>query len=249
MLLEGKTVVVTGGARARGIGEASVKLFAEHGGRIAVLDKDGEGAARLASSLGPKHLGLACDVTSAEDCNSALKAVIQEFGAIDALFNNAGITQPRKFMEISEADWEAVLAVSLRGTMNMSQAIVPHMRERKAGSIVNMSSVSAQRGGGIFGGPHYSAAKAGVLGLTKAMARELGADNVRVNAICPSLVDTDLVAGMMTDERRKEIVASVPMGRTGSANEVASCALFLVSDLSTYVTGSEIDVNGGSHIH
>jgi NAD(P)-dependent dehydrogenase (short-subunit alcohol dehydrogenase family) len=249
MLLTGKIVIVTGGARPRGIGEASVKLFAEHGARIAVLDKDGEGAVRLAGSLGEQHLGLGCDVTGEEDCRHAVATVLERFGHVDVLFNNAGITQPRKLMDISGADWDAVLAVSLRGTMNMSQAIVPHLRGRKAGSIVNMSSVSAQRGGGIFGGPHYSAAKAGVLGLTKAMARELAPDNIRVNAICPSLIDTDLVAGMMTDERRREIVASVPMGRTGAAREVASCALFLASDLSSYVTGSEIDVNGGSHIH
>jgi len=123
------------------------------------------------------------------------------------------------------------------------------MRRQRAGSIVNMSSVSAQRGGGVFGGSHYSAAKAAVLGYTKAAARELGADNIRVNAICPSFIDTDITAGLMTPDKLAAIVASVPMGRPGHAHEVAGCVLFLASDLASYVTGSELDINGGSHIH
>ena len=112
-----------------------------------------------------------------------------------------------------------------------------------------MSSVSAQRGGGVFGGSHYSAAKAAILGYTKACARELGPDNIRVNAICPSYIDTDIAAGRMTPERMDAIVKSVPMARVGQAHEVAGCVVFLASDLASYITGSEIDVNGGSHIH
>ena len=123
------------------------------------------------------------------------------------------------------------------------------MRQAKAGSIVNMSSVSAQRGGGVFGGSHYSAAKAAVLGYTKAAARELGPDNIRVNAICPSFIDTDITAGMMTPDKLAAIVASVPLGRPGHADEVAGCVLFLASDLASYVTGSELSIHGGSHIH
>ena len=131
----------------------------------------------------------------------------------------------------------------------MSQAVIPGMRARKSGSIVNISSVSAQRGGGIFGGPHYSAAKAGVLGLTKAMARELAPDNVRVNAICPGFIATDITAGKLTPEMHEQILAGIPMGRAGEAADVAGCALFLASDLSAYCTGTEVDVNGGSLIH
>ncbi|MCB1419562.1 MAG: SDR family oxidoreductase, partial [Notoacmeibacter sp.] len=131
----------------------------------------------------------------------------------------------------------------------MSQAVIPHMRSRKTGSIVNLSSVSAQRGGGIFGGPHYSAAKAGVLGLTKAMARELAPDNVRANAICPGFIATDITAGKLTPEMRAQVLAGIPMGRAGEASDVAGCALFLASDLSAYCTGTEVDVNGGSLIH
>jgi NAD(P)-dependent dehydrogenase (short-subunit alcohol dehydrogenase family) len=174
-----------------------------------------------------------------------------ELGRIDVLVNNAGISQPLKLMDIDPKSYDAVLDVNLRGTLYMTQAVLPAMRARKAGSIVNLSSVSAQRGGGIFGGPHYSAAKGGILGLTKAAARELAPDGIRVNAICPSLIDTDIIhsAPGWTKERETEVMRSIPMGRAGKAHEVAGCALFLASDLSSYVTGSEIDVNGGSHIH
>jgi len=152
-------------------------------------------------------------------------------------------------MEIRHENYDAVLDVNLLGTLNMSQAVIPHMRERQSGKLVNMSSVSAQRGGGIFGGPHYSAAKAGVLGLTKAMARELAPDGIRANAICPGFIATDITAGKLTPEMKVQILAGIPMGRAGEASDVAGCALFLASDLSAYVTGSEVDVNGGSLIH
>jgi NAD(P)-dependent dehydrogenase (short-subunit alcohol dehydrogenase family) len=131
----------------------------------------------------------------------------------------------------------------------MSQAVIPQMRAQGSGNIVNMSSVSAQRGGGIFGGPHYSAAKAGVLGLTKAMARELAPAGIRLNAICPGFIATDITAGKLTPEMMETILAGIPMGRAGEASDVAGCALFLASSLSAYCTGTEVDVNGGSLIH
>ncbi|MCX7316102.1 MAG: SDR family oxidoreductase, partial [Hyphomicrobiales bacterium] len=123
------------------------------------------------------------------------------------------------------------------------------MRSRKQGSIACMSSVSAQRGGGIFGGPHYSAAKAGVLGLAKAMARELGSDNIRVNCLCPGLIQTDITGDKLTDEMRADIIKGIPIGRLGEARDVAGAYLFLASDLSAYITGAVIDVNGGMLIH
>jgi NAD(P)-dependent dehydrogenase (short-subunit alcohol dehydrogenase family) len=250
MLLKDKICIVTGAASKRGIGRATANLFAEHGATVVVLDLDEEAARLAAAALpGRGHKGYACDVTDRERCIAAVAVAIADFGRVDVLVNNAGITQPLKIMDIQPEHYDAVLDVNLRGTLHMSQAVIPHMRHRRQGSIVNMSSVSAQRGGGIFGGPHYSAAKGGILGLTKAMARELGPDNIRVNAICPSLIDTDIFAGKLSEERQREIRAAIPMGRPGEAREVAGCCLFLASDLSSYVTGSEIDVNGGSHIH
>ena len=248
-LLEGRAAIVTGAASPRGLGKATARLFAEHGCRVAILDLDAQEAAQAAAEIGDGHLGLACDVTSRQACDAAMAAVEDAFGQVDILVNNAGITQPLKVMEIGPDDYDAVLDANLRGTLNMSQAAIPHMRGRGAGAVVNMSSVSAQRGGGVFGGPHYSAAKAGILGLTRAMARELAPDGIRVNAICPGFIDTDITAGRLTDEMRAQIRSAIPMGRVGEASDVAGCALFLACDLSAYVTGSEVDVNGGSHIH
>jgi NAD(P)-dependent dehydrogenase (short-subunit alcohol dehydrogenase family) len=248
-LLADRTAIVTGAASPRGIGLATARLFAEHGARVAVLDLDRPAAEDAARRLGPEHVGLACDVSEADACHAAADSLLEHWGRIDVLVNNAGITQPLTLMEIAPQNYDAVLDVSLRGTLQMSQAVVPAMRQAGGGAIVNLSSVSAQRGGGIFGGPHYSAAKAGVLGLTKAMARELAPDGVRVNAVCPSLIDTDITRGKLAPGTRAAIESSIPLGRAGRADEVAGAVLFLASDLSSYVTGAEIDVNGGSHIH
>ena len=249
-LLHGKTALVTGAASPRGLGKATAMLFAEHGARVAILDLDADAAEAAAADLpGEGHIGLACNVTDKPACDAAVAQMLEAFGQLDVLVNNAGITQPLKFMEIAPENYDAVLDVNLRGTLYMSQAALPHMRARKSGAIVNLSSVSAQRGGGIFGGPHYSAAKAGILGLTKALAREAAPDGVRANAICPGFIATDITAGKLTNEMRAAVLDGIPMGRAGEASDVAGCALFLASDLSAYVTGSEVDVNGGSLIH
>ena len=152
-------------------------------------------------------------------------------------------------MDIEPKHYEAVLDVNLRGTLYMSQAAIPHMRRQRSGAIVCMSSVSAQRGGGIFGGPHYSAAKAGVLGLAKAMARELGPDGIRVNSITPGLIQTDITGGKLTEDLKAQIIDGIPLKRLGIADDVANACLFLASDLSSYITGAVIDVNGGMLIH
>lgn len=248
-LLQDKYVIVTGAASARGLGKATAHLMAEHGATVAILDLDAGAAQEAAADLGAGHIGLACNVTDKSACEAAVATLLQRWGRVDILVNNAGITQPLKIMDIAPENYDAVLDVNLRGTLYMSQAVIPGMRKQKSGSIVNLSSVSAQRGGGIFGGPHYSAAKAGVLGLTKAMARELAPDNVRVNAICPGFIATDITAGKLTPEMSQQILAGIPMGRAGAASDVAGCALFLASDLSAYCTGTEVDVNGGSLIH
>ncbi|MCW2249359.1 NAD(P)-dependent dehydrogenase (short-subunit alcohol dehydrogenase family) [Azospirillum fermentarium] len=249
MLLSNKVCVITGAASRRGIGRATARLFALHGGRAIILDLDEGQAAEAALELGEAHRGLACDVTDKEACFAAARRVVDEFGRIDVLVNNAGITQPLRFMDIGPENYDAVMDVSLRGTLYMSQAVLPHMREKRAGSIVCMSSVSAQRGGGIFGGPHYSAAKAGVLGLAKALAREAGPDGIRVNSITPGLIQTDITGGKLTDALRAEILKGIPLNRLGDADDVARACLFLASDLSSYITGATLDVNGGMLIH
>src|ERR1700712_4114901 len=227
MLLANKVAVISGGASPRGIGFATAKLFAQHGARIAILDIDGPGAERAAAELGAEHRGFACDVTDHAGCRRAAAAALAACGQADILLANAGITQPVKFMDITPADWDRIMDVNLRGVFNLSQAFVPHMRERKQGSIACMSSVSAQRGGGIFGGPHYSAAKAGVLGLAKAMARELGPDGIRVNCVTPGLIQTDINAGKISDEGRRKILEGIPLNRLREPRDGAKTFTFL----------------------
>ncbi|WP_233888820.1 SDR family NAD(P)-dependent oxidoreductase [Paraburkholderia flagellata] len=249
MLLENKVIVVTGAASPRGIGKATAKALAAQGARVVILDLRKADAQAAAADLGPDHLGLACDVTDKDACVAAARATLERYGRIDGLINNAGITQPVRTLEIGGKDFDAIIDVNLRGTLYMSQAVIPAMKEQNGGSIVCMSSVSAQRGGGIFGGPHYSAAKAGVLGLAKAMAREFGADRIRINSITPGLIQTDITGDKLTPDMRAEIIKGIPLGRLGDAVDVANACLFLVSDLSTYLTGITLDVNGGMLIH
>ena len=249
MLLKDKVAVITGAAGRNGLGFATARLLAEHGARVAILDLARAEPNSVAADLGAGHLGLEADVTDKEACAAAVQSVLAACGRIDILVNNAGITQPRRTMEITRADYDAVLDVSLRGTLLMSQAVIPTMQRQRGGSIICISSVSAQRGGGILGGPHYSAAKAGVLGLARAMARDLGADSIRVNSITPGLIQTDISKGRLSDERKAEIAGTVPLGRLGEAADVAGACLFLASDLSSYCTGITLDVNGGMLIH
>jgi len=249
MLLKDKVAIVTGGAGINGLGFATARMLAAHGANVVILDLAGANPAGAAAELGSQHLGVVADVTDKDQCEAAAQAALARFGRIDVLFANAGITQPRKTLDISAADYDAVLDVSLRGTLLMAQAVLPAMQRQQSGSIVCTSSVSAQRGGGILGGPHYSAAKAGVLGLMRAMAREFGPSGIRVNAITPGLIATDIIKGKLTEERKGEIANEIPLARLGKADDIAGAVVFLASDLSAYCTGVTLDVNGGMLIH
>lgn len=249
MLLKERVAIVTGGAGVNGLGFATARMLAAQGANVVILDLAESNPAGAAAELGPQHLGLVADVTDKDQCEAAARTALARYGRIDILFNNAGITQPRKTLEISAADYDAVLDVSLRGTLLMSQAVLPAMQRQQQGSIICTSSVSAQRGGGILGGPHYSAAKAGVLGLTRAMAREFGPDGIRVNAITPGLIATDIIKGKLTEERKGEIAEQIPLARLGRASDIAGAVVFLASELSAYCTGITLDVNGGMLIH
>ena len=249
MLLKDKVAVITGGAGLNGLGFATARQMAAHGAQVVILDLARAEPAAAAARLGDGHLGLVADVTDKAACDAAVAEVLKVFGRVDILVNNAGITQPVKTLDITGADYDRILDVSLRGTLYMSQAVLPAMKQQKGGSIICISSVSAQRGGGIFGGPHYSAAKAGVLGLGKAIAREFGGDGVRVNSITPGLIETDITQGKLTDEKKAEIIAGIPLARLGRASDIAGACVFLASDLSAYCTGITLDVNGGMLIH
>jgi NAD(P)-dependent dehydrogenase (short-subunit alcohol dehydrogenase family) len=249
MLLKERVAVVTGGAGINGLGFATARMLAAHGARVVILDLASANPAGAAAELGPQHLGLIADVTNKEQCEAAARAALERYGRIDILFNNAGITQPRKTLEITASDYDAVLDVSLRGTLHMSQAVLPAMQQQRQGTIICTSSVSAQRGGGILGGPHYSAAKAGVLGLVRAMAREFGPEGIRVNSVTPGLIATDIIKGKLTEERKGAIAQDIPLARLGKADDIAGAVVFLASDLSAYCTGITLDVNGGMLIH
>ncbi|MGF6525039.1 SDR family NAD(P)-dependent oxidoreductase [Variovorax sp. PvP013] len=249
MLLKDRVALVTGGAGLNGLGFATARMMAEQGARVVIADLERADPAGAAARLGAHHLGVVADVTDRASCDAAVAAALARCGRIDILVNNAGITQPRKVADITGADYDAVLDVSLRGTLYMSQAVLPAMRSARSGSIVCISSVSAQRGGGILGGPHYSAAKAGVLGLARAMARECGIDGVRVNCVTPGLIATDINKGLIPDDRMRGILDQIPLDRIGEPADVAGCVVFLASDLAKYCTGVTLDVNGGMLIH
>ncbi len=249
MLLKDKVAVITGGAGRNGLGYATARQMAQHGARVVILDLERAQPADAAASLGEGHLGLVADVTDKASCEAAIASVMKTLGRIDILLNNAGITQPVKTLDITGADYDRILDVSLRGTLYMSQAVLPAMRAQQSGSIICISSVSAQRGGGIFGGPHYSAAKAGVLGLARAMAREFGVEGIRVNCITPGLIETEITQGKLSDDKKAEISQTIPLARLGRPADVAGACVFLGSDLAAYCTGITLDVNGGMLIH
>lgn len=249
MLLKDRVAVITGGAGTNGLGFATARQMAAQGARVVIMDLARAEPAAAAAKVGDGHLGVIGDVTDKAACDAAVAKALEAFGRIDILVNNAGITQPVKTLDITGADYDRILDVSLRGTLYMSQAVLPAMRSRQSGSIVCISSVSAQRGGGIFGGPHYSAAKAGVLGLARAMAREFGGEGIRVNCITPGLIETDITQGKLSPEQKKGIADTIPLARLGRADDVAGACVFLASELSGYCTGITLDVNGGMLIH
>jgi len=253
-LLEGRTVVISGAGRERGIGKATARLLARHGAAVALLDLDEAEVVQAAQDLaaeGVQAIGLRCDVVEMASCREAVDQVLRwtaSRGRIDVLINNAGLTQKRGVVDISADDYQRITDVVLRGTIQLSQTVIPTMRAQRSGSLVAISSMSAQQGGGVFGGAHYCAAKAGVLGFTRALARELGPDGVRANAITPGLILTDFSRSGSTDEAKHATAAGWPLARAGSPDEIAGACLFLASDLSSYVTGATLDVNGGAYL-
>jgi len=249
MLLKNKVAVITGGAGQNGLGFATARMMADQGATVVILDLAVADPQAAAARLGKQHLGLVADVTDKTSCETAAAHIKTAMGHVDILVNNAGITQPVKFLDITGKDYDRIMDVSLRGTLYASQAMLPMMIAQNSGSIVCISSVSAQRGGGILGGSHYSAAKAGVLGLARAMAREYGDNNIRVNCVTPGLIATDINKGKIPDDKRQGILDGIPLARIGEPNDVAGCVVFLASDLSKYCTGVTLDVNGGMLIH
>ncbi len=241
-LLDGQTAVITGGAQ--GLGFAIAERFAAEGGRIILGDLDIDATKAAAQRLGGPDVAAAarCDVTHAADVDALVATAVERFGGLDIMVNNAGITRDATMRKMTEEQFDQVIAVHLKGTWNGLRAAAAIMRENKRGAIVNMSSLSGKVG--LVGQTNYSAAKAGIIGMTKAAAKELAHLGVRVNAIAPGLIRSAMTEAMpqhIWDQK----VAEVPMGRAGEPSEVANVALFLASDLSSYMTGTVLEVTGG----
>lgn len=255
--LDGKVCVIVGVSSLRGIGYATAELFARHGGRLVVVDVMMNDAVAdqvkeaITARIGeaPEMIGLQCDIQNAGDCQRVMKEAVTQFGRIDCLVNTAAIVKSDGFLAITEGDLDLILNVNLKGAFNLCQQVLHVFQDQGSGAIVNIASVAAQRGGGLVGGAHYAASKGGVVSLTRSIAREFGPKGVRANAICPSMTETGMLDGNVTEEQFAQIVDAIPLKRAGKAEDIAHACLFLASDLSAYVTGTTLDVNGGSHIH
>ncbi|MDP9427522.1 MAG: SDR family oxidoreductase [Actinomycetota bacterium] len=247
------TAIVTGAASKRGIGKATAHALAAAGWNIAILDLDEasakEAASEVAERTGVQAFGVRCDVTDEGSVESALATLDASAPPVGALVNNAGITSPVKFVDVSGEEWDRVFAVNVRGAYNITRRVVPGMVERGFGRVVFLSSVSAERGGGVFGGVAYSAAKAAQLGFARALAREVGPHGITVNSVAPGLIDTDITAGKLGGDREAQLLAGIPVGRKGQIADVADLITYLCREESGYITGATYDVNGGSHIH
>ena len=241
-MLSGQTAIITGGAQ--GLGFAIAERFVAEGARVVIGDLDPDATEVATKRLGGDDVAVAvrCDVTRATDVDTLVSTAVERFGGLDVMVNNAGITRDATMRKMTEEQFDQVIAVHLKGTWNGLRSAAAIMRENKRGAIVNMSSLSGKIG--LAGQTNYSAAKAGIVGMTKAAAKELAHLGVRVNAIAPGLIRSAMTEAMpqhIWDQK----VAEVPMGRAGEPAEVASVALFLASDLSSYMTGTVMEVTGG----
>ena len=244
-LLTGQTAVITGGAQ--GLGYAIAERFIEEGARVVLGDLNLEATNQAVEKLGGADVARAvkCDVTAYADVDALVDAALGEFGRFDIMVNNAGITRDATLRKMTEDEFDQVISVHLKGTWNGLRKAASIMREQKSGAIVNMSSISGKVG--MIGQTNYSAAKAGIVGMTKAASKELAHLGVRVNAIQPGLIRSAMTEAMpqrIWDSK----VAEVPLGRAGEPYEVANVALFLASDLSSYMTGTVLEVTGGRHL-
>jgi 3-oxoacyl-[acyl-carrier protein] reductase len=240
-LLDDRTAVITGGAQ--GIGLAIAERYVAEGARVVIADLDGAAAEAAAKGLGPDvAVGVACDVVSADDVERALELAVSAFGSLDVVVNNAGITRDATMRTMTEDQFDQVVAVHLKGCWNGTRLAAARMREQKSGAIVNISSLSGKVG--MVGQTNYSAAKAGIVGLTKAAAKEMAHHGVRVNAIQPGLIRSAMTEAM-PQKAWDQKMAEIPMGRPGEPGEIADVALFYASSLSSYMTGTVAEVTGG----
>src|SRR3954467_5563806 len=249
-LMEGKVAIITGAAR--GIGEGIALKFAEHGAHVAFTYVS-EGSAEKANALQEKLVGLGVKAKAWRsnagefaECESFVNEVMKEFGSVDVCVNNAGISKDNLLLRMTAEQWDDVMNINLKSVFNMTKQVIRPMMKAKSGSIINMSSVIGLMGNAGQGS--YAASKAGILGFTKSVAKELGSRNIRCNAIAPGFVETDMTGYLKEGEQADKYKAGIPLGRFGSAEDIANVTLFLASDLSAYITGQVLGVDGGLYM-
>src|ERR1035437_184449 len=244
-LLGGKVAIVTGASR--GIGEGIAVKLAEQGANIAFSyvssDEKAKALEEKLSSLGVKAKAYKSNAGIYSDCENMVNEVIKEFGTVDICVNNAGISKDNLLLRMTPEQWDEVMATNLRSVFNMTKQVIRPMMKARKGSIINMSSIIGMRGNA--GQSSYAASKAGIIGFTKSIAAELGSRNVRCNAIAPGFVETDMTSYLKEGESADKYKANIPLGRFGTAEDIANVTLFLASDMSSYVTGQTISVCGG----
>ncbi|EGR3303425.1 3-oxoacyl-ACP reductase [Vibrio parahaemolyticus] len=243
MNLEGKIALVTGASR--GIGRAIAELLVERGATVIGTATSESGAAAISEYLGENGKGLALNVTDVESIESTLKTINDEFGAIDILVNNAGITRDNLLMRMKDDEWNDIINTNLTPIYRMSKAVLRGMMKKRAGRIINVGSVVGTMGNA--GQTNYAAAKAGVIGFTKSMAREVASRGVTVNTVAPGFIETDMTKAL-NDDQRAATLANVPAGRLGDPREIASAVVFLASPEAAYITGETLHVNGGMYM-
>ena len=246
MRLKEKVALVTGGAQ--GIGREIGLLLAKNGADIVIADINGKQAQTTAQeieSLGQRSLAIQADVSKFTEAENLGISTIDAFGRIDILVNNAGITRDSLFLRMKEEDWDSVIAVNLKSVFNCSKAVIRYLSKQRRGKIINIASVVGQMGN--VGQANYAASKAGIIGLTKTMAREFAARGINVNAVAPGFIDTEMTRSL-PEKAKEEFLKNIPMGRMGTSEEVTEAVLFLATDASNYITGQVINVNGGLYM-
>lgn len=246
----GQVVIVTGSGSPKGIGRTIAQTFARQGATVVLTDINQEGLdanVREIEALGGKAYGVAGNICDKASVDALIADVMAKYGRIDVLVNNAGISQKVTVADMTMADIQRIFNVNMFGLFQITQAVCEVMKKQHYGRIVHLSSVSGKRGGGVFGGAHYSASKAAVLGFSKNLAREVSQYGITTNCVCPGLINTEIWKSM-PKEQADAVIAGIPMGRPGETQEVADTIVFLASKEASYITGEEIDINGGSHM-
>lgn len=247
-----RTAVVTGAASPRGIGRATADRLARDGWAVAILDLDLEAASMTAEQIadrwGTTAVGLAADVADEAAVDAAITQVESRLPPIVGLANVAGVSSPTEFLDVTAAEWDRVFDINMRGTFLVTRRVARGMVDRGLGRIVSVSSISAQRGGGTYSKVPYSASKAAIIGFTRALAREMGPHGITVNCIAPGPVDTDIMGGTLTEDRKAAMSADMPVGRVGTVDEIAALMVFLLGADAGYITAATYDINGGLQV-